>query len=111
MQTISEAAAYTLQFINQTQRSVFLTGKAGTGKTTLLKKSLLLHIKYCCRGAYGNSGIKRRRCYHSFYVSVAFGGFLPLMLIHNFDKSLSQGYYCVGILKRSQKNVIRNMDC
>jgi DNA replication protein DnaC len=36
MQTISEAAA-TLQFINQTQRSVFLTGKAGTGKTTLLK--------------------------------------------------------------------------
>jgi type IV secretory pathway ATPase VirB11/archaellum biosynthesis ATPase len=33
MQTISEAAAYTLQFINQTQRSVFLTGKAGTGKT------------------------------------------------------------------------------
>jgi hypothetical protein len=29
MQTVSEAAAYTLQFINQTQRSVFLTGKAG----------------------------------------------------------------------------------
>jgi hypothetical protein len=27
MQTVSEAAAYTLQFINQTQRSVFLTGK------------------------------------------------------------------------------------
>jgi hypothetical protein len=25
MQTISEAAAYTLQFINQTHRSVFLT--------------------------------------------------------------------------------------
>jgi ABC-type ATPase involved in cell division len=38
MQTVSEAAAYTLQFINQTQRSVFLTGKAGTGKTTLLKE-------------------------------------------------------------------------
>jgi type IV secretory pathway ATPase VirB11/archaellum biosynthesis ATPase len=35
MQTVSEEAAYTLQFINQTQRSVFLTGKAGTGKTTL----------------------------------------------------------------------------
>lgn len=38
MQTISEAAAYTLRFINQTQRSVFLTGKAGTGKTTLLRE-------------------------------------------------------------------------
>src|SRR6478609_1510390 len=38
MQTLSEAAKYTLQFINQTQRSVFLTGKAGTGKTTLLRE-------------------------------------------------------------------------
>jgi type IV secretory pathway ATPase VirB11/archaellum biosynthesis ATPase len=45
MQTVSEAAAYTLQFINQTQRSVFLTGKAGTGKTTLLKKSSQLPIR------------------------------------------------------------------
>jgi len=38
METISAAAAYTLKFINQTQRSIFLTGKAGTGKTTLLKE-------------------------------------------------------------------------
>jgi len=38
MQTLSEVAKYTLQFINQTQRSVFLTGKAGTGKTTLLRE-------------------------------------------------------------------------
>ena len=38
MQPISEAAQITLQFINQTHRSVFLTGKAGTGKTTLLRE-------------------------------------------------------------------------
>lgn len=38
MQNLSEAAAYTLQFINQTQKSIFLTGKAGTGKTTLLRE-------------------------------------------------------------------------
>lgn len=38
MESISNAAAYTLRFINQTRRSVFLTGKAGTGKTTLLKE-------------------------------------------------------------------------
>ena len=38
MEQISEAAAYTLRFINQTQRSIFLTGKAGTGKTTLLRE-------------------------------------------------------------------------
>ena len=38
MFTISEEANYTLQFINQTQQNVFLTGKAGTGKTTLLRE-------------------------------------------------------------------------
>ncbi len=38
MLTLSEAASYTLRFINQTHRSVFLTGKAGTGKTTLLRE-------------------------------------------------------------------------
>jgi len=38
MEQISEAASYTLRFINQTQRSIFLTGKAGTGKTTLLRE-------------------------------------------------------------------------
>lgn len=34
----SDEAKYVLQFINQTNKSVFLTGKAGTGKTTLLKE-------------------------------------------------------------------------
>ncbi len=38
MQQLSEAASFTLKFINQTQRSIFLTGKAGTGKTTLLRE-------------------------------------------------------------------------
>ena len=38
METLSTEAKYTLQFINQTHRSVFLTGKAGTGKTTLLQE-------------------------------------------------------------------------
>ncbi|MFM8596194.1 MAG: helix-turn-helix domain-containing protein [Flavobacteriales bacterium] len=31
-------AEFTEQFINQTNQSIFLTGKAGTGKTTLLRK-------------------------------------------------------------------------
>ncbi|MCP1995169.1 helix-turn-helix domain-containing protein [Flavobacterium sp. HSC-61S13] len=38
MKRISAEAKYALQFINQTNRSIFLTGKAGTGKTTLLKQ-------------------------------------------------------------------------
>ncbi|WP_417264797.1 helix-turn-helix domain-containing protein [Brumimicrobium sp.] len=35
---IQSPADFTEKFINQTNHSVFLTGKAGTGKTTLLKK-------------------------------------------------------------------------
>ena len=32
-----DPAVFTERFINQTNRSIFLTGKAGTGKTTFLK--------------------------------------------------------------------------
>lgn len=38
MNNAPEAASYVLKFINQTSRSVFLTGQAGTGKTTLLRE-------------------------------------------------------------------------
>lgn len=38
MDFVSAEAQYVLQFINQTNRSLFLTGKAGTGKTTLLRE-------------------------------------------------------------------------
>lgn len=38
MESLSETASYVLKFINQTNKSIFLTGKAGTGKTTLLKE-------------------------------------------------------------------------
>ena len=34
----TEQGVLTLDFINQTERHVFLTGKAGTVKTTLLKQ-------------------------------------------------------------------------
>jgi predicted ATPase len=38
MMNFSPIAQHVLQFINRTNRSLFLTGKAGTGKTTLLKE-------------------------------------------------------------------------
>ncbi len=38
MEFLSAEANYALRFINQTNKSIFLTGKAGTGKTTLLKE-------------------------------------------------------------------------
>ena len=33
-----DPASFTEQFINQTNQSVFLTGKAGTGKTTVARR-------------------------------------------------------------------------
>ena len=33
----NQIADFTERFINQTNRSIFLTGKAGTGKTTFLR--------------------------------------------------------------------------
>lgn len=38
MSMSTEPADLVLKFINQTNKSIFLTGKAGTGKTTLLRK-------------------------------------------------------------------------
>lgn len=38
MADFAPSAEYVLKFINQTNRSIFLTGKAGTGKTTLLRE-------------------------------------------------------------------------
>lgn len=36
--TVEDLADYVLRFVNQTHKNIFLTGKAGTGKTTLLRK-------------------------------------------------------------------------
>ena len=47
MESISAEANYVLQFINQTNRSIFLTGKAGTGKTTLPKEIIKSTHKNC----------------------------------------------------------------
>ncbi|WP_130734845.1 helix-turn-helix domain-containing protein [Flavobacterium sp. J27] len=41
MKHYSPEAQQVLRFINQTNKSIFLTGKAGTGKTTLLKEILI----------------------------------------------------------------------
>ncbi len=38
IESVEDLADYVLKFVNQTHRNIFLTGKAGTGKTTLLKR-------------------------------------------------------------------------
>ncbi|HCQ14477.1 helix-turn-helix domain-containing protein [Flavobacterium sp.] len=78
MEFISAEAKYVLQFINQTNRSVFLTGKAGTGKTTLLREIIQTTHKNCV--VVAPTGIAALNAggvtIHSMF-QLPFGGFIP----------------------------------
>ena len=78
MQAISPEANYVLQFINQTNRSIFLTGKAGTGKTTLLREIIQTTHKNCV--VVAPTGIAALNAggvtIHSMF-QLPFGGFIP----------------------------------
>lgn len=78
MQEISAEANYVLKFINQTNRSIFLTGKAGTGKTTLLKEIIKSTYKNCV--VVAPTGIAALNAggvtIHSIF-QLPFGGFIP----------------------------------
>ena len=116
MQTISEAAAYTLQFINQTQRSVFLTGKAGTGKTTLLKEIIATTHKNTV--VVAPTGIAALNAggvtIHSMF-QLPFGGFIPSFNVDSHftdtvkfeSKDTLRRHFKMNGLKKS---VIRNME-
>ena len=75
---ISNPAEFTERFINQTNQSVFLTGKAGTGKTTLLRKIISSTHKNAVTVA--PTGIAALNAggvtIHSFF-QLPFGGFIP----------------------------------
>jgi hypothetical protein len=116
MQTISEAAAYTLQFINQTQRSVFLTGKAGTGKTTLLREIITTTHKNTV--VVAPTGIAALNAggvtIHSMF-QLPFGGFIPAFGVESqFSDTLK--FESKDTLRRHfrmsglKKSVIRNME-
>ena len=115
MENLSEAAKYTLQFINQTQRSIFLTGKAGTGKTTLLKEIIqsthknVVVVAPTGIAALNASGVT----IHSMF-QLPFGGFIPDNVAPNFSdavkfesKSTLVRHFKMSGLKKS---VIRNME-
>ncbi|TWI01164.1 helix-turn-helix protein [Flavobacterium tiangeerense] len=115
MQTISEAAAYTLRFINQTHRSIFLTGKAGTGKTTLLKEIIATTHKNTV--VVAPTGIAALNAggvtIHSMF-QLPFGGFIPDNSAPQF--SASTKFETKATLRRHfkmsglKKSVIRNME-
>lgn len=115
MQTISEAAAYTLRFINQTQRSVFLTGKAGTGKTTLLRE--IIETTHKNTVVVAPTGIAALNAggvtIHSMF-QLPFGAFLPDNSAPDFSEntkfetktSLRRHFKMSGL----KKSVIRNLE-
>jgi len=74
------------KFINETNLSVFLTGKAGTGKTTLLKKIIKTTLKKTAVTA--PTGIAALNAggvtLHSFF-QLPFGVFLPSDEMPNFS--------------------------
>jgi uncharacterized protein YpbB len=115
MKTISEAASYTLRFINQTQRSVFLTGKAGTGKTTLLRE--IIETTHKNTVVVAPTGIAALNAggvtIHSMF-QLPFGGFIPDNSAPNFSdgskfetKVSLRRHFKMSALKKS---VIRNME-
>ena len=115
MQTISEAAEYTLKFINQTHRSVFLTGKAGTGKTTLLRE--IIQTTHKNTVVVAPTGIAALNAggvtIHSMF-QLPFGGFIPDNSAPHFSdtvkfetKSTLVRHFRMSGLKKS---VIKNME-
>ena len=115
MEFISAEAKYVLQFINQTNRSVFLTGKAGTGKTTLLKEIIQTTHKNCV--VVAPTGIAALNAggvtIHSMF-QLPFGGFLPDNSVEQFNENskfesratLRRHFRMSGV----KKAVIRNME-
>ncbi len=74
----NDIAEFTERFINQTKRTIFLTGKAGTGKTTLLQK--IVKSTYKQTVIVAPTGIAALNAggvtIHSFF-QLPFGGFIP----------------------------------
>ena len=115
MELLSAEANYVLQFINQTNRSIFLTGKAGTGKTTLLKEIIKSTHKNCV--VVAPTGIAALNAggvtIHSMF-QLPFGGFIPDNSTPQFlenskfeTKATLRRHFKISALKKS---VIQNME-
>lgn len=78
LQTQLDPASFTERFINQTNVGIFLTGKAGTGKTTLLRKIVdSTHKNTVIVAPTGIAALNAGGVtIHSFF-GLPFGGFIP----------------------------------
>ncbi|MDB9931364.1 helix-turn-helix domain-containing protein [Flavobacteriales bacterium] len=115
MSSISPAAAYTIKFINQTNKSVFLTGKAGTGKTTLLKEIIATTHKNTV--VVAPTGIAALNAggvtIHSLF-QLPFGGFIPDNVDPQFAGSIKlESKSTLGRhfkMSATKKSVIKSME-
>ncbi len=116
MDNLTSTAEYVLKFVNQTNRSFFLTGKAGTGKTTLLKKILeTTHKNVVVVSPTGIAALNAGGVtIHSMF-QLPFGGFIPDNTFQNdfsnnikFEnkKTLGRHFRMSGV----KKAVIQNME-
>lgn len=115
MNSLSAVAIYTLKFINQTNKSVFLTGKAGTGKTTLLKE--IIKTTHKNTAVVAPTGIAALNAggvtIHSLF-QLPFGGFIPDTIAPHISNSIK--FESKSTLSRhfkmsaSKRNVIRNIE-
>ncbi len=78
---LDNPAEFTERFINQTNQCIFLTGKAGTGKTTLLRKIVeSTHKQTVIVAPTGIAALNAGGVtIHSFF-QLPFGGFIPEFL-------------------------------
>lgn len=115
MKSQSPEANYVLQFINQTNKSIFLTGKAGTGKTTLLKE--IINSTHKNTVVVAPTGIAALNAggvtIHSMF-QLPFSGFIPENIAPNFSENTK--FETMATLRRHfkmsglKKLVIQNME-
>ena len=86
MMTFTKEAEYVLQFINLTKQNIFLTGKAGTGKTTLLREIVKnTHKKTVIVAPTGIAAINAGGVtIHSMF-QLPFGCFVPSFTSENYS--------------------------
>ena len=77
-QTFSETAKLTASFVNSTNRNIFLTGKAGTGKTTFLREIVKKTFKSCVVVApTGIAAINAGGMTLHSFLQLPFGSYIP----------------------------------
>ncbi len=112
----NEISAKALQFINNTNRHVFLTGKAGTGKTTFLKEITgLTHKKTIVAAPTGIAAINAGGVtLHSLF-QLPFGTFIPDNSFHILGEINTEIHTPKSLLSKQQmhsnkRNLLKELE-